>query len=241
LKKHAVLHAAPTLLITCEHGGHRIPAKYAPLFKAHRKALESHRGYDPGALAYARNFSAAFGAALVQSTTSRLLVELNRSPNHPQLFSEVTRILPADEREHMLQRYYYPYRLDVEARVRRAVESGRRVMHVSCHSFTPALDGIVRRADIGLLYDPARASELAFCLRWQRALKAAEAGLVVRRNYPYIGYADGLTTYLRKRFTGSVYCGIELEVNQKYPLGDAAAWRRLRKTLVATLGAALPR
>ena len=228
------------LLITCEHGGNRIPAKYSPLFKAHRKALESHRGYDPGALAYARDFSAAFGAPLVCSTTSRLLVELNRSPGHPQLFSEASRTLPADERERLLQRHYYPYREEVEARVRQAVARGRRVLHVSCHSFTPVLDGVARNADIGVLYDPGRASELAFCLRWQRTLKAA-TGLVVRRNYPYIGYADGLTTYLRKRYPDALYCGIELEVSQKYPLGDAASWRGLRRSLVAALGHALGR
>ena len=31
---------------------------------------------------------------------------------------------------------------------------GRRVIHISSHSFTPELNGKVRRADVGLLYDP---------------------------------------------------------------------------------------
>lgn len=229
------------LLITCEHGGNRIPAKYGPLFRKHRALLESHRGYDPGALAVARDFAAAFDAELVYSTRSRLLVELNRSRHHRQLFSQITRDLPREEHERLLERYYFPYRQWVETQVSEAIARGNRVLHVSCHSFTPRLDGETRRADIGLLYDPKRSAEAQLCRAWQSAFRSIEPRLVVRRNYPYRGYADGLTTSLRKRHADPAYAGIELEVNQKHPLGDAAGWRALRKTLVATLGRAFPR
>ena len=227
------------LLITCEHGGNRIPQKYWPLFKRHREALESHRGYDPGALAVARDFAGAFDAELVYSTTSRLLVELNRSPNHRQLFSEMALELPPEERDRVLKRYYLPYREWVDARVREAADRREAVVHVSCHSFTPVMDGITRRADIGLLYDPRRHGEAQLCLAWQRALKRAAPRLIVRRNYPYKGYADGLTTFLRTRYPEPRYRGVELEVNQKYPLGEPGSWRALRKELVASLEAAL--
>ena len=38
---------------------------------------------------------------------------------------------------------------------------GRRVIHISSHSFTPELDGKVRSADVGLLYHPGRHGEAA--------------------------------------------------------------------------------
>ena len=224
----------PRFLVTCEHGGNRIPARYWPLFKRHRALLESHRGYDPGALATAREFSAALGAELVYSTTSRLLVELNRSPHHRQLFSEITRALPLAERERLLARYYFPYRDWVQEQVRSAANEGERVLHLSCHSFTPRLSGQERRADVGLLYDPRRSFEREFCKAWQRELESAQPRLVVRRNYPYRGYADGLTTDLRRRHPDAAYAGIELEVNQKFPLGKPQPWRELRKILLAT-------
>jgi len=110
---------------------------------------------------------------------------------------------------------------------------------VSSHSFTPVLDGEVRRADIGLLYDPRRSSEVDFCRAWQSELRSGAPPLAVRRNFPYRGYDDGLTTYLRRHYPDGVYCGVELEVNQKHALGDAAAWRGLRKRLTASLHAAL--
>ncbi|MEO8932838.1 MAG: N-formylglutamate amidohydrolase, partial [Xanthomarina sp.] len=36
-----------------------------------------------------------------------------------------------------------------------------------------------------------------------------------RFNYPYLGKADGFTSYLRKQFPKN-YLGIEIEVNQKF-------------------------
>ena len=228
-----------TLLITCEHGGNRIPAQYWPLFTKYRDLLQTHRGYDPGALALARDFSRTFDAELVYSTTSRLLVELNRSPHHRQVLSDATRTLPPEERERLLRRYYWPYREWVETQVASAVEDGKRVVHVSSHSFTPRLDGIVRRADIGLLYDPRRETERGICLAWQRTIQNAATGLVVRRNYPYRGTGDGFTTYLRRLHPHAKYSGIEIEVNQKHTLGDENAWRALRRLLVRTLGEAL--
>jgi len=172
------------ILVTCEHGGNRVPASWRHLFQGRRALLESHRGYDAGALTMARALAAAFGAPLVASTVSRLLVDLNRSAGHPRRFSVVTRGLPAPMRSRLVERYYRPYRVEVERRVRRSVAQGRRVIHISSHSFTPRLDGKTRRADVGLLYHPRRPGEAELCARWQSALAQRAPELRVRRNYP---------------------------------------------------------
>ena len=223
------------LLFTCEHGGNRIPARYAALFRSHRRELDSHLGYDPGALVYARELARAFEAELISATTSRLVVELNRSLHHPRVFSRITRTLPADERQCIVERHYEPYRTRVETRVRDAARAGERLLHVSCHSFTPRLDGVVRAADIGLLYDPRREGEARFCRTWQSVLERLAPQWRVRRNYPYRGSDDGLTTYLRSRFNGRVYRGVEIEVNQRFPSGDAREWRSMRRLLIESL------
>jgi predicted N-formylglutamate amidohydrolase len=226
------------LLITCEHGGNRVPSRYRAVFAGAKAALQSHRGYDPGALDMARLFARKLNAPLVFSTTSRLLVELNRSSHHARLFSEYSRRLPPGVRDEVLRKYYEPYRKTVEAHVRAAVRRGRKVVHVSSHSFTPRLRGVVRSADVGLLFDPRRAGESALCRQWQRALQEADASLRVRRNYPYRGSADGFTTYLRTRFPERAYLGIELEVNQRFARGDPR-WRELQRILVQSLAAAI--
>src|SRR5580693_7311761 len=145
-----------TFTITCEHGGNRVPAPYRRLFGGQRALLDSHRGHDPGSLVMAKALASAFAAPLAASTVSRLLIDLNRSVGHPQLFSAVTRAAPAETRAQIIKQCYRPYRERVEDLVGQAVSRGDRVLHISSHSFTAELDGRVRSADVGLLYHPGR-------------------------------------------------------------------------------------
>lgn len=231
--RRARQHAArPCFLITCEHGGNRIPSRYRDFFRGREALLRSHRGYDMGALRVARELSQALSAPLLACTVSRLLIDLNRSPGHPKLYSEATRNAPAAIRQEIAARHYLPLRIEAETRIAQAMERGRNVIHVSCHTFTPELDGKVRAADIGLLYDPARRQEAALCRRWRTALGEYAAALKTRMNYPYTGTADGFTAYLRRRFPAERYIGLELEINQKHVHGDAAHWRAVRQAVI---------
>ena len=228
-------------LITCEHGGNRVPSRYHDFFRGHEPLLRTHRAYDVGALRVAREFAGALSAPLVVSTVSRLLIDLNRSPSHPKLYSEATRDAPEDIRTEIFRRYYQPYRMKVETQVAQAVAAGMRVVHVSCHSFTPELDGKVRNTDLGLLYDPARPAEAGLCRRWQTALKVYATALKTRLNYPYLGTADGFTVYLRRRFPAETYLGIELEINQKHVRGSGEHWRTVRGAVIEAFHDAAPR
>ncbi len=228
----------PRIVITCEHGGNQIPAEYAAYFRSARGALRTHRGWDPGALPLARRLATEFSAPLHFSEISRLLVDLNRSEQHPRVFSEWSRPLAVGVRDAILSRWYRPYRRRVEREIAGLATRNRRVVHVSVHSFTPILNGAVRRADIGLLYDPARAGEFDLCAQWQAELREREPGLTVLRNSPYRGTSDGFTTYLRTRFRESAYIGLELEINQR--LLDQKSWRRFQSSLIDSLAACLP-
>ena len=110
----------------------------------------------------ARELAAAFKAPLVASTITRLVVDLNRSIGHPRLHGEGVRKLPRAERDSILREHYLPYRTEAEGLIHKAIARGRRVVHVSSHSFTPELHGKVRAADVGLLYDPARPDDTSF-------------------------------------------------------------------------------
>lgn len=230
-----------SFVVTCEHGGNRIPPAYRRFFATWREVLETHRGWDPGALRMAQDLSKAFDAPLVESTMSRLLVDLNRSIGNPDLFSDAIPREPPTLRTEIVTAHYLPYRERAEGLVEQAVGRGHRVVHVSSHSFTPVLDGDVRTADVGLLYDPARPGEAALCTRWKEALADLAPELRVRRNYPYLGRGDGLASHLRKRFGPADYIGVELEVNQAIVFGSASPWKALRGHLVASLRKATTR
>ena len=226
---------ADYLLFTCEHGGNAVPPGYRHLFRDLKEPLETHAGYDIGALLMAREFADTFKAPLLASTTTRLLVDLNRSAHHRRLHVHAVRESSREVREQILAEHYLPYRTQVEEAVAKAIARGRRVIHISAHSFTPELNGRVRNADVGLLYDPARAGEVRVCAQWKGALGAAAPKLRIRRNYPYTGSDDGFMPYLRKQYRPAAYVGIEVEVNQAIVLGPPRQWAGLRLALIASL------
>ena len=228
-------------LVTCEHAGNRVPERYRAYFRGHEALLASHRGFDAGALSLARDLARSLQAPLFVSTVSRLVIDLNRSIGHPRLYSEATRCAPPELRREILERHYLPYRKRVEAWIERATAAGDRVVHLSAHSFTPVLDGQVRNADVGLLYDPRRPGEAELCRRWASALKGVAGDLVVRLNYPYTGRSDGFTAWLRRCFPAQDYVGIELEVNQRHVARGGAAWGELRRLITASLRTVLSR
>jgi len=221
-----------SVLLTCEHGGNEIPVAYRSHFTKAKATLSTHRGLDIGALDLFHKME-AIAETSYHSTTSRLLVELNRSLYHPNLFSKWTKGLNQEEKNQIIADHYLPYRYAVESYIRDSLKKKDQLMHISVHSFTPELDGIVRNADIGLLYDPQRASEKRFATAWAKAIRDHAPDLRVRMNYPYRRTADGFTTYLRRKFKKN-YSGIELEVNQKWAAGSAMD-KRITEVLIESV------
>lgn len=202
------------LIVTCEHGGNRIPKAYEKYFKGHQSILNSHLGYDLGALDVFETLKPISDFSLY-SDVSRLLIELNRSLHYPNLYSEYSKKIPKKDKQVLIQFHYLGYRNQIENTIGNWIVNNETVLHLSVHSFTPILDDTERNCDIGLLYDSKKRTEKSFCLNFKNELKALKPNLKVRFNYPYLGNADGFTTYLRKQFPEN-YIGIELEINQKY-------------------------
>lgn len=227
--------AGDALIITCEHGGREVPPEYAHLFTDLKDLLETHRGWDPGALVLAQELAATFAAPLFTATTTRLLIDLNRSIGHKRLYSEATRALPRAARGRIVTQHYRPYRDAVAAEVARQIALGKRVTHIASHSFTPELGGVVRQADVAWLYNAKRAGEGVLARQWQAALRSRRPDLKLRRNYPYEGKDDGQMLQLRRCHAPDQYLGLELEVNQRFALAGGDAWTQLRADIIASL------
>lgn len=217
--------AFAALLLTCEHGGKDVPKAYASLFRGDQPVLNTHRGSDLGALVVAKGLAKVLKVPLYFATTTRLLVDLNRSLHGSGVWSPWSRDLSLEEKSRIVLQHYAPYRLAVEQRLLSWAKSGKKILHLSVHSFTPELNGSVRNAEVGILYDPKRAFEAATARGLVDALKAQNASLRVRKNYPYVGYSDGFTTHLRRLLPAKLYAGIEIETKQDEIL-RAAGQRR---------------
>ena len=224
------------LILTCEHATCAVPEAFRELFHGEEDTLTSHRGWDPGALNLTQHLSREFRTNLLHSDITRLLVDINRSPGHPELFSEFAMLLPEPRREGLLKRHYQPYLDSLRARVADPLTRHPTVLHLSVHTFTRDYEGSRRKTDIGILFDPARAAEAALAQNWLLALRAAAPELAVDANLPYAGTDDGLTTLLRGEHPADAYLGIELEVCQSFFLdGAPLRWDALRKLVTTTL------
>jgi len=224
-------------IVTCEHGGNDVPAEFAGLFRGNGATqwIESHRGYDPGALVAAQQFAGALQAELIFSTTTRLLVELNRSIRSEALFSKFTRTLPEIQKQKILDQHYHPYRDRVRLAIETALHNGNTAVHLSLHTFTPRMAGRWRPIDIGLLFDPSAKGETGFCHRWRQWHAAKYPRRRVYLNQPYAGKDDGLTTALRMRFQAHHYFGIEIEINNRFYKRSADSQRQVVDELIETI------
>jgi predicted N-formylglutamate amidohydrolase len=224
-----------TLIITCEHAGNYIPEEYCDLFKGALPTLNTHKGIDFGALELAKSLAAGLRAPLHYTMISRLLIEANRSESAEDLFSEYSRDLSPSKQKEIKDKYYLSYRNKIENQISGILKDGGYVVHLSIHSFTPVFKGEVRNVDIGLLFDPERQAETVFCEKLMETLKR-ETGYTVKYNEPYKGTDDGFTVYLRQKFDDPLYAGIEIEVNQKFPLDKFKKnWNALQKSLKAAI------
>ncbi len=196
------------LVLSCEHAGQGVPATLTAVFSSieMQRLLASHRGWDAGAGDVAEGLAARLDAPLLRFDMSRLVVDANRSVDHPGLHHAS---VPAALRPALLQGLYTPHRAAVAQACTDAVARDGAVLHVAVHAFTPHLAGHDRPMEIGLLYDPRRPGEAALCRRWQRSLR--DVGLRTARNLPYRGWTDGLCTHLRGRWPDARYRGVELE------------------------------
>ena len=223
------------LFLSCEHGGNDVPRDLRRCFTGDEEVLQTHRGLDIGALDLFKKL-VPLAAESTSATLSRLCIELNRSEHHPKLFSAYSRnIDPARKRE--LLEFHRAYRSEFTKRIKQRIAKSADIVHVAVHSFTPVLDGVKRTMDIGLLYDPSRANERAFCLAWRKVLHHRAPHLTIRMNQPYKGTSDGFSTHLRTVFPKH-YAGIELEVNQRFASNgrmDTAIVSALHDTLAEML------
>ena len=195
------------LVLSCEHATAFIPAKYRHLFKDEEALLTSHQAFDTGAIEVAKYISLKTGCELHKGQVSRLVIDLNRSDKHPQLFSRFSKKLPPVEKAEILEKYYRSYREPLKR-----LATIQAIAHLSIHSFTGILHGKKREADIGLLYDPQRDLERSWAYRLRSYIRLENPGLRIRMNYPYKGTSDGFTRILR--MLNRDYLGIEIEMNQ---------------------------
>lgn len=151
--------AASDFVLVCDHAGRATPRALGTLGLP-PAAFELHIAWDIGALALARRIAADLDAALVHQSYSRLVIDCNRPPDHPQAIVEASdgvevpanRDLPRAERQARTEEIHAPYHRDIAAALDRVAALGRQPRLVCVHSFTPVMAGFARPWSVGLLH-----------------------------------------------------------------------------------------
>lgn len=178
---------ASPFVILCDHAGNRLPRTLGTLGLSETD-LTRHIAWDIGAGPVAALLGTMLDASVVRQAYSRLVIDCNRAPGHPDSIaerSEATLIpgnigLGTPEKEARRQAIFAPYHEAIRALLDDRDRLGRRSIVIALHSFTPVFHGIARPWCAGVLYD--RDPRLAHALR---DLLRAEGGLVIGDNEPY--------------------------------------------------------
>jgi len=202
------------ILLTCEHGGNKIPVAYKNQFKNQEAVLATHRGLDIGVLEIAMLMQKSLKAPFVYATTSRLVVDLNRTLENPTLFSEFMKALSQAELKKVLDKYYFSHWLNVRKNIKNLLKKNNCIVHIAVHSMTDNLNGKKRKMQLALLYNPAFKKEVKFTSFWIKELRKEFPKYTIARNKPYRGDGDGLTCEMRKENRPDNYIGVEIELNQ---------------------------
>jgi predicted N-formylglutamate amidohydrolase len=205
------------LVLSCEHASWTLPPGVD--LGVPDDVLRSQASWDHGAYEIVQRLGEHVGLPVHAGLFSRMFVDLNRAADHPDVVPLVSfgaevpgnaRLAPGD-RAARVAMFHAPYwnavRHDVAARLR---DRGA-VLHLSSHSFDPALDPASRTFDFGVLYDPGHAFEAELSERLLFQLR--RAGLDVRANQPYGGLGPAICTSLRIEHAGERYAGIQLEAS----------------------------
>lgn len=217
------------LVLTCEHASWTLPPGVD--LGVDDAALRGQASWDPGAYDIAAALGVGLGLPVHTGAFSRMWVDLNRPPEHPDVLPRVSYGEPvpgnagvsAEERAARLATYHAPYWAAVERDVRGRLQSIGACLHFSSHSFDPSLDPERRRFDLGVLYDPDHGFEADLAERLLFGLRAA--GFNVRANQPYGGTIPALCTSLREKLVPARYAGIELETSYAVALAPGGCAR----------------
>ncbi len=198
-------------------------------------AFETHIAWDIGVRSLGERLGRALDARVIAQAYSRLVVDCNRPPGHSQSIPEVSDgvaipgnlgLGPADI-EARLAAIHRPYHDAISAEMERRAGRGRPTLLMCLHSFTPAMAGVARPWEIGVLHLPGSAASLALL----DALNA-EPGLIVGDNEPYAMGDDDYTAPFHALAKGLDV--LEIEVRQDIA-GDPAGQARMADLLARLL------
>jgi predicted N-formylglutamate amidohydrolase len=178
---------SPFLLVG-DHAGSLIPRRLQ-LLGLGSDDRSRHIALDIGVRSLGLRLADALDATLIMQRYSRLVIDCNRDPGHPDAIPEIVdgTVIPENgaldfaARAARCKAIHQPYQQTIAWALSRRDTEARPTVLVSLHSFTPCLDGMSRPWDIGVLHSEG---QTRFASRLLAAFRD-KTQLVVGDNEPY--------------------------------------------------------
>jgi predicted N-formylglutamate amidohydrolase len=147
------------LLLLCDHASNRVPPEFGDLGLDSCRWLD-HIAWDPGAAGVALAMARALRCPLFLGAWSRLVVDLNRSPDAADLIlaqSDGVAVpgnaaIDAAERQRRVASYHRPYHDAIDRHVAQLRADGTAPLLISIHTYTPVFGGEQRPWPVGILW-----------------------------------------------------------------------------------------
>lgn len=229
--------ASSPFLLTGDHAGVAIPASLDSLGVSEADRAR-HIACDIGVRALGERLAGRLDACFVHQHYSRLAIDCNRDPASAEAIpatSDGTTVpgnlrLSAGARAARVAAIHRPYH-DAIARLIDA-RAGRPTILVALHSFTPAMAGVARPWDIGILHDRG---ETGFA-RAVLAHLERQAGFVTGDNEPYRMDDTDYSVPRHAWPRGLAYVEVEFRQDHLSAPGGVALWAdRFAGALIAAL------
>jgi len=225
---------APVLLL-CEHAGQAIPSSMNRLGVT-QDVIDSHRGWDIGALAVAREVAERLEAPLVIQNYSRLVFDSNRPPDSAHAVpAEVDGVaIPGNigiTRVQQRQRAMEIF-APLDAVITQLMDTLRPKGCFSIHSFNPVLGGQARPWHAGFL----SRRDLSTAHALMSSVAAQHPGLTMAVNEPY--QIDDETDWFIPRHAeprGAAHSLIEIRNDLIADPDDTSLWAGLIANAISTV------
>ena len=206
---------ACALQLVCDHASRAVPAEMQNLGLTEAQ-FERHIAFDIGAAEVTRLLARRLDAQAVLTGYSRLVIDVNRPPGHPQSIPEISdqtvipgnRNLSEADQAVRVSALFEPYHNAIHEALAHLWRRGTPPALFSVHSFSPEFGDGHRPWDIGVLWnrDPR--------IAWPLIEKLAAHGLHVGDNEPYSGRDLAYTINLHGGAPGLPNCVVEINQNQ---------------------------
>ena len=203
------------LVLVADHASPAVPAALDGL-GLDDGYFERHIAYDIGAASVTRLLAAQLDAPAVLAGYSRLVIDVNRPPGHPESIPEASdgsKIpgnmgLGEEAQKQRVEMLFEPYHDAIHESLAHLWRRGKPPALFSIHSFTPDSSDEDRPWDVGVLWnrDPRIARPLIERL--------GAHGLNVGDNLPYSGQELAYTINLHGTAAGLPNCVVEINQDQ---------------------------